>query len=366
VNLFSLHGKHFRDDENRLTANLAIMLNEARRGFLPAFLSVIGLLTQPKSLGNVQISLQEGHTYDDARSIFDAKLSLRQHFVAVVESKVGFNSITVDQATKYARWLSFQQESKRLIVFITQLREPLLEEKVRNAVRDLVGDSVQCVYLRWQELFSLLRSSEQLTLNRSAVCERRVRRGLPVASVERFAYLFLSEVEKMAYDLEVIDDLTVGEVEDVVVQVQHRWFMEVALNHNIWFPPSQSIHGLKPAKYVAYYQTADNELPKHVTHIAKVRKVWKRVSFDDARVLPDFEAFFADSELAATVARFKNKEGLFHIALTGKPVTLARPLPLGNPRKAQFLTKKRFPVSRLLSAETTDDLFQRRDTEEDR
>jgi len=135
--------------------------------------------------------------------------------------------------------------------------------------------------------------------------------------------------------------------------------MQVALEHNIWFPPSQSIHGLKPAKYVAYYQTKDNQkgLPKHVSHIAKIVKVWKRVSYDDARTLPEFKEFFAHSELAAEVANFKNKEGLFHIALTGKPTALAHPIPLGNPSTAQFLAKKRFPLTRMLAARTTDDLF---------
>ena len=167
----------------------------------------------------------------------------------------------------------------------------------------------------------------------------------------------------MAYTLSVVDDLLVGEVEDIVVQNQDRWFLDVALKHNIWFPPNSILRGLKPAKYVAYYRTGDNDLPSHLSHLARIRKVWWSIRFDDVCSLPEFSSLFARTELAEVVATFKNKEDFFHIAQTDTPVRLAKPIPLGNPRTALVLTMKRFPLTRLLAARTTDDLFAPKDNE---
>ena len=163
----------------------------------------------------------------------------------------------------------------------------------------------------------------------------------------------------MAYQLCDIDEQKTERVDDVVIQLQHEWFMQTALKWNIWFPPSQSRNGLTPTKYVAYYQTKNgsNPKPKHVTHIARVRKIWNRLSVEDAKQLEVFHAFFADKKASERVLGFANKEGLFHMALTDKPVELKRPIPLGDPRTAQFLAKKRFSLPRLLNADSTDDLI---------
>ncbi len=43
LNLFSLHGKYFRDDENRFTAKFLFLLSESRTGLLPALLGDLHL-----------------------------------------------------------------------------------------------------------------------------------------------------------------------------------------------------------------------------------------------------------------------------------------------------------------------------------
>jgi len=151
------------------------MLNEARRGFLPAFLALIG--TNPKSVENVNIVLQEGHTHADERSILDARLTLDGVFVVVIESKVGFNPIAVSQALKYANWLSSLSEPDRILVFVTQIHEPLAETRVLEALSSAGLDSVKCVFLLWRQIFDLLRSSENIDPNGAKRCERRIRRG---------------------------------------------------------------------------------------------------------------------------------------------------------------------------------------------
>lgn len=360
MNLLSLHGKYFRDDENRLTANLAVMLNEARRGFLPAFLALIGV-ESPASISQVQIALQDSLSHNSERSILDAKLTLKDEFIVVLESKVGHNSIQRSQAIKYARWLSSSEIRDHVLVFITQIHEPQVESRILEALKVEQLNSVRCIFLRWHQVFSLLQTTEGLsdeTANRS---ERRVQKGLAVSSVERLANMFLSEVQRMTYDLCVIDEQKIGDVEDVVIQNQDPWFMKVALEHNVWFPSGQARFGLRPTKYVAYYQivgvaSTKDYLPKHITHVARVKKVWNRISVEDARRVREFRPLFAVPKLAAEVDKFGNKEGLFHIAITEKPVPLAHPIPMG-PRGAKFLAKKRVDMARLLAAKTTDDLF---------
>jgi hypothetical protein len=341
------------------------MLNEARRGFLPAFLNLIGLNNGP-SFGEVDIAVQENLSNDAERSILDAKLTLKDEFVVVLESKVGHNSIQAPQAVKYARWLAASEFINRVLVFVTQIREPLAESRILESLRLEGLGSVRCEFLLWHQVFSLLRTSEGLSDDRASWIERRIRKGLSVSSAERLSHMFLNEVQRMTYDLCVIDEQKVGDVEDVVIQNQDPWFMKVALQHNVWFPPSQSRFGLRPTKYVAYYQTVGdassrNVLPKHITHIARVRKVWNRISAADAKQLNEFDSLFSDPELASRVAGFRNKEDLIHMALTDTPILLARPIPLGNPRTAQFLTKKRVDLPRLLAAKSTDDLLLTKD-----
>ena len=333
------------------------MLNEARRGFLPAFLHLVDIDLSGHSVSEIQIVTQEARTSDNDRSIIDAKLHLKDKFTAIIESKIGHNSIAISQALKYARLLAASGEPRRVLVFITQIREPLIEQEVIQALAAAGLGSVQCTFLLWRQVFSLLESSESLSKEGSKVSDRRVRKGLSVSSSERLAHMFLSEVRKMTYSLCVIDEQAVGDVADVVIQAQNPWFMQVALRHNVWFPPSQSRFGLRPAKYVAYYQTAGNALPQHISHVARVRKVWNRVGLEDAKQLGEFDSLFDDAAISATVSAFGNKEGLFHIALTDTPVALASPIPLGNPRTAQFLTKKRIDLARLMAARNTDDLL---------
>ena len=61
MNLFSLHGKYFEDNENRFTANVLFMLSEFRSTFLPAFLQRCGAPLTLSSCSKVRIRFQVPH-----------------------------------------------------------------------------------------------------------------------------------------------------------------------------------------------------------------------------------------------------------------------------------------------------------------
>lgn|GEM_PF-2313202 len=359
MNIFSLYGRNFRDDENRLTVNLMFLLDQARGKFLPGFLQKLNLESCAGEISKIELGLQEHHRAEEEISFVDGYLRLEGVFEVFIESKVKHNTISAGQASKYAKLLHRRQAANKLLLFITQKYEPHVEAVVHAEISKSFPN-VKIRFMRWHEIFMLLRATEDLTDKGRKASDLKILKGKTESAETRLAYLFLEEAQKMAYQLCDIDDQKIEHVEDVVIQLQDEWFMKTALDWNIWFPPAQSRNGLRPTKYVAYYQTQNggNPNPKHITHVARVRKVWNRLSVEDAKHLEAFSDFFADKKASERVLRFgTEKEGLFHMALTDTPVKLKKPIPLGKPSTAQFLAKKRFSLPRMLNAETTDDLL---------
>jgi hypothetical protein len=161
------------------------------------------------------------------------------------------------------------------------------------------------------------------------------------------------------YDKKVIDELLCRDVVDIVVATQKPWFMKVAKEHNVWFPPGSLPYGLRPARYVAYYETAEieNENPKSIAYLAPIKIMWNRITLGDARLVPELKALFSDKEVEAEVSSWYKDEDTFHVALTDQPVKLSRPIPLGKKNVARVLTKRRYQLTDLLNANTVDDLF---------
>jgi hypothetical protein len=169
--------------------------------------------------------------------------------------------------------------------------------------------------------------------------------------------LFLDEVENQMYVRKFVDHLSSGELRDVVVTTQDPRFMEIARKHRVWFPSGQTKYGLEPARYVAYYETQKlgNSNPKTISHIARNRIFWNRITIDDARQCPELESLFKDRRAVADILSWPAET--FHIALTDEPVKLRRPIPLGERNLARVLTKRGCSLPVLLNASTIDDLF---------
>jgi hypothetical protein len=363
VNLFSLHGKYFEDNENRFTANVLFMLSEFRSTFLPAFLQRCGAPLTSSFCSKVRIRFQVPHraASGDVR-IPDGEVRLEDDFHLLIEAKVGSNPLTADQITDYATHLATSPARNMKLVCITQMdcfcigNRSVTFDELKGEVEPAIVPPGTCVWLRWFEVLDVLKSSLQLTPEQIKRDQRQVARGRDVGYGRRIGALFLEEVETTMYDKKEIDLLPHGEIEDVVLSVQNGWFMDVVLRHRVWFPNNL---GGRAARYVAHYETADraNSNPSQIAYIARNRTMWNRITIQEARTVPELQHMFSDPRVIEEVATWP-PENKHCIVLTDEPVRLQEPLLLGQKRFLAKIMPGRFvtlPV--LCNAHTIDDLY---------
>jgi hypothetical protein len=102
INIFSLHGKYFKNDENRLTANFLFLLSENRQTFLQAFLKKIGLSLKRQDLVNAKIIFQSHLEETEQSFIPDAEIKIDDMLHILIEAKVAHNHLYEDQIKKYS------------------------------------------------------------------------------------------------------------------------------------------------------------------------------------------------------------------------------------------------------------------------
>ncbi len=359
LNLFSLHGKYFQDDENRFTANFLVILSESRSAVLPAFLRSVGIVRDGNALKRVHISFQSRFELGSAVSIPDAELRLEEDMHLLVEAKIAQNGLDSQQLASYARYLSQSSAREKRMVCITQINDLHNFNSIvsKNSTSDLPPEN--WYYFQWYKLLDLIKSSLRLTSSDLTSLDRNVLNGVSVGHAERLATLFLKEVESSMYDRKVVDEIASGELADIVVTTQDPWFMSVAKKWCIWFPSGATSFGLSPARYVAYYETnkEGNENPRAISYIARNVIFWNRVTLGDARRLKELKNLFADREVNNEISRWYKEDQTFHVALTEKPVKLKHRISLGKRNLARVLSRRRYSMIKLMNAGTIDDLF---------
>ena len=132
--------------------------------------------------------------------------------------------------------------------------------------------------------------------------------------------------------------------------------VELICRRTLRFPSGASQFGLRPSRYVAYYEMAEegNENPRQIAYVARNVTFWNRISIGDARRIEDLTQLFNDQEVARQMPLWGET---FHIALTEPPVRLSRPIPLGDPKYARVLSRRNYSFAKFLNARTIDDLF---------
>jgi hypothetical protein len=104
LNIFSLHGNYFQDNENRLTANFLFLLSELRKTFLTEFLRLFGI--ELKDPAGVEVIIQPGIALESRYCIPDAIVKCGDEFCLVIEAKIGTNPLSADQLKMYATYLA--------------------------------------------------------------------------------------------------------------------------------------------------------------------------------------------------------------------------------------------------------------------
>src|SRR6266849_5240298 len=120
LNLFSLHGKYFQNDENRFAATVLFLLSETRQSFLPEFLNRLNIVLAPRSSHRVRVRVQLPHFESRTLRIPDADIRLEDDFHVLLEAKVGMNPLDLDQLQDYAIHLSNSRAQNLRLVSITQ------------------------------------------------------------------------------------------------------------------------------------------------------------------------------------------------------------------------------------------------------
>ena len=336
LNLFSLHGKYFENNENRLTANFLFLLSELRSTFLPAFLNSVGITNFDPA--NVEITMQPPITVNEGPMIPDAFIRSGDDFLVVVEAKIGTYRLSQEQLEDYAIYAAEQKATIKRLVAITQIEESSTFADAKSRIETVALAEGSCYYIRWFRLLQLLRDAVQLSPDAESRLERGVLNGRQIDYEKRLVSLFLEEVEATMYEKIVVDEKRAGELEEVRLTTQNAWFMDVALRHRVWFPDGSLSHGLAPSLWIAFYEMADSQTsPSQITHIARNRIFWNRITFDDAENTPELAHLFADPAVRDEIRSWpKNHNETFHVVLTDAPVRLARPIPLAGSKRAKF------------------------------
>jgi hypothetical protein len=361
VNIFSLHGSYFSDDENRFTANIIFLLSEFRQTFLMEFLRKSGIKLPLSLIKDVRIQFQTPHLTESRKTrIPDAEIWLEDKFHLVLEAKIGTNPLDRSQLLEYAEHLRDSAAKEKRLICVTQhdcftvdARSAHFQD-LRSAVEPAIVPLGTCVWMRWNEILDLLKSSFQLTPDTLRNTKTRTLKGKPVKYDKRLASLFLEEVETTMYDKKNIDTLRHGEIEDIVLAVQKPWFMNVALTHRAWFPNNL---GGRVARYVAHYETSDPESinPGKITYIARNRVMWNGITIREARGIDELKHTFKDAKFVREVEGWK-PEAKHCIVLTDDPIRLREPIPMANRKfMARIMAGWYISFAQLRNAKTLDD-----------
>ena len=344
MNIFSLHGKWFENNENRLTSNILFFLDQFRVEllvpFIQTFLPMINLSS--KNLNRCRISFQ---VYDSG-VIPDAEIILDSDTRILLESKIRSNIIGYDQIEEYCNRLKSTEVNypNYYLLIITQTDQKSKISQFANEVEKKgIISSERILSCQWKDVINLFKD-----YNRSNII------------LKKLMEMFLEEVEKTVYNRIDIDSLPLSQLHEIVLTTQKPEFFDMALEDCVFWPYAN----FSPSQYVAYYFTKDcKNYGGTISHIARIKHIWHDVTIDEVfssipefNNIPDFNRFKQRAERIYQ----QGDPTLFAIAITEKPVELRLPIPFkhqkGNKLHPNILPGRHTTMAKLLEARTLEDL----------
>lgn len=346
MNIFSLHGKWYEDNENRLTSNVLFFLDQFRNHLLEPFLKhfLPHLQLDKKLIKSCRIRFQ---VYDSGK-IPDAEITIGNDTRILIESKVKSNIISFEQVEEYCVRLknSIINYPNYYLFIITQTNQtPLIANysyKIEN--KGIVTADKVCSS-QWRVIIDLLKGCSQKSSD-------------PV--LKKLMHMFTEEVQNVMYNRIDIETLPIKDLYDVVLTTQNSSFFNMALEDWVFWPYSN----FSPAQYVAYYFTKDCTLyGKTISHIARIKYIWHDVTIDEVlssipefNALPNFDRF---KQRAVDIYTPGSSEQ-FAIAITDEPIKLKNPILFDSRHKRKLhpniLPGRHTTLAKILTANTFDDL----------
>ncbi|WP_459195725.1 hypothetical protein [Wukongibacter baidiensis] len=347
MNIFSLHGKWYENNENRLTSNVLFFLDKFKGELLKNFLNMFTphIKYLDRDIKKAKINFQ---VYDDGK-IPDAEIIIGDDIRILIESKIRSNTIKLDQLREYAKRLkkSSVNYPKYHLVVITQTNQ---KNRVAGHAKDIESngiiskDNISCI--QWREVIELF--ANKILNSKNKFMKELIR-------------MFLEEVQNTMYNRIDIKSLPIKELNEVVLTTQRPKFYDMALKYCVFWP----YNNFKPSQYVAYYFTKDcPNYGKSLSHIAQIKHIWHDVTIDEViSAIPEFQQIedFDDFKESATKLYNLGDPSTFAIAITDKPIKLRSPIKyVYNTTKKMnpnILPGKHTTLAKLLTADNMDNLL---------
>lgn len=313
---------HFGAEEDQVSANFAFMLSQNPQA-LEAFLEACDLPPEPKG---VEIRVQV--PYEDRTSKVDIEIRKGGDFLVFLESKIRGRPLDAQQLSKYAKILKASKRKhdiKVRLVAVTQTDQGSRFDRMSEET-SLDLDHEEVLYFRWEDLHKMLRRESTVGWRKELM---------------KMFDAYMGEMMKNKIDVE---DLKVGELEEVLVQATNAEYWAVNKEYGFCTGTVEHKDGRRSkvpsdALFVAFYRTKPDSA---ITHIARVNSIERYANSGDV---------YKDTPMERVQKEFGAKVKVYRF---DPPVELPRKIPKGDAVAVQDF--RYTTIAKLLDAKTLADL----------
>ena len=311
---------HFGAEEDQVSANFAFMLSQTPQA-LGAFLEACGL---PSDSKGVEVRVQV--PYEDRTAKIDIEIRREREFLLFLESKIRGRPLDAQQLSKYGRILEGQKRKHGLKVRLVAVTQTDQGSRFDRLTKEIPLDLEEVSYFRWEDLHEMLRKE-----------------GI-VGWRKELMKMFSAYMGEMMRNKVDVEDLKVGELEEVLVQATNAEYWEVNRQFGFCTGTVEHKDGRRSkvpsdALFVAFYRTKPESA---ITHIARVKSIERYANSGDVYKDTPMERMQREYDAKVKVYRFE------------PPVKLPRKIPRGEAVAVQDF--RYTTIAKLLDAETLADL----------